>query len=317
MTLKRIPSIPLMVFLLFAAGCRPTEHQAASDKWELLDAIPSHVPTPCVPPDDRERSLYELAAAAIELTSNDVAHPLEIGSMRFMSRVRHRGIGADAVAVCTPDDILKRVEKALNERSVYIKGRLGETELEVASRLKAPAPHIVKAVGDSAFNAHIQPSGTLSWKDIRPYARTILAGFGHRASQYRELAYAQMSIADSMGTGAAQVAAATGHPEALPRIEQIMEQALASQTSSEPIRWRTKKRLYELAWAIAFSGDAGRQYTKQIHVIMRRRVESWAPPFGMISHVPKRLCEVLGRIEGDAAVAQYSYCVDDKVALDQ
>jgi len=126
-----------------------------------------------------------------------------------------------------------------------------------------------------------------------------------------------MSIQSAMGTGASQVAAAAGHPDALPRVAQMMEEAISAVPVNRAIPRDKRNRLYELAWAIYYSGDAGKRYTKPIHEIMHRKVESWAPPFGMVELSPKRLCEVLRRIEGDGSIQQYAFCTDDGVPLEQ
>jgi hypothetical protein len=194
---------------------------------------------------------------------------------------------------------------------------LVEYQLELAARLPVRSGHVVEAVGKSAFSPQIQESDVFKQRDIRPYARTILASFGREAKAFQALAYEQMSIDDSMGTGAAQVAAATGHPEALSRIERMMQDALTAIPPDEVVPRARRDRLYELAWAIYFAGEQGKSRTKPIHAMMQRKVQSWAPPFGMVELRPKRLCGVLARIEGPASLRRYAFCVDEKVPFEQ
>jgi hypothetical protein len=197
------------------------------------------------------------------------------------------------------------------------KGRLVEYQLELAFRLPARNTNVVEAVGKSAFSSQVQESDIFKQRDIRPYARTVLASFGRDAQAFQALAYEQMSMEDSMGTGAAQVAAATRHPGALPRIERMMEEALAGVPVDGVVPRAVRDRLYELAWAIYFAGDAGKAHTKPIHLMMHRKVQSLAPPFGMVELRPKRLCNILAGIEGAESLKPYAFCLDDNVPFEQ
>jgi hypothetical protein len=240
-----------------------------------------------------------------------------MGAQRYLSHYPFRQDGKNRVAVCIPESILKRVAAAFILRKGLGKGRLVEYQLELASRLPFRSDDIVDAVGQSAFNKNFQQSDVFPRRDIRPLARTVLASFGKQAKPYEKVAYEQVSIETSMGTGAAQVAAAAGHPDALPRIQRMMEEAVSAVPSDRPIPRATRDRLYELAWAIYYSGEAGKKHTKPIHQIMQRQVESWAPPFGMVALRPKRLCSVLKLIEGDESLGAYTFCKDEKVPLEQ
>ena len=303
---------------MIAAYAHKATAQSASGKWELANALPPFAPSTCVPPNARERSLLDLAASAIEQVGEDNPNWLDIGAQKYLARHQFRSEGGlRRVAVCTPDDILRRVAVAFDIRKGFGKGRLVEYQLELAARLPVRNRYIVEAVGKSAFSVQVQESDIFKQRDIRPYARTVLAGFGGEAKAFQVIAYEQMSIEDSLGTGAAQVAAATGHPDALPRIGRMMQNALAAIAADKVVPRATRDRLYELAWAIYFSGDAGKAHTKPIHTMMQRKVQSWAPPFGMVELQPKRLCGVLARIEGSDSVKPYAFCLDEKVPLEQ
>ena len=290
---------------------------AAEQKWELVAALPTFASSECVAPTSHERSLFELAADAIAMVDSNSSNWLDVGAQRFLARTQYRDEGASTVVVCIPEDVLMRVSDALTSRKGFGKFRLSEYQLELSSKLPDRSAYVVEAVAASAFNANVQPSEVFSLHDIRPYARTVLAGFGSSASRFGSLAFEQMSIETSMGTGAAQVAAAAGHPQALPRIERMMDEAIAAVPAGQPIPRETRNRLYELSWAIYFAGDSGKKYARPIHSLMRRRVQSWAPPFGMVDLQPKRLCEVLRRIEGEGAVRAYGFCGDEKIPFDQ
>ncbi|UXN58098.1 hypothetical protein [Phyllobacterium zundukense] len=52
---------------------------------------------------------------------------------------------------------------------------------------------------------------------------------------------------------------------------------------------------------------------------MNMKVQSWAPPFGMIEHPPKRMCDLLTYIVGanSADDQAFPYCADVKIPYDQ
>jgi hypothetical protein len=60
-------------------------------------------------------------------------------------------------------------------------------------------------------------------------------------------------------------------------------------------------RLYELAYAIAMGGRAAQAYAGPIYELLGRKVESWAPRFGMLELPPTRMCPVLEYIGGEEA----------------
>lgn len=314
--MRRIFAIALVLSIILSALVQKANGQSASDKWELADAFPPFSPAKCLTPNARERSLLDIAASAIEKTGDDISW-LDIGAQKYLAHNQFRTVEGRGVAVCTPEDILRRVAAAFDSRKAVGKGRWVEYQLELAARLPTRSRAIVEAAGNSAFNQVPQESDIFRRRDIRPFARAVLASFGPEARPFQAMAYQQMSIADSMGTGAAQVAAASGHPNALPRIERMMDETLAAIPAEKAIPRNTRNRLYELAWAIRFSGDAGKGHTKPIHKMMHRRVQSWAPPFGMVDLQPKQLCGILSHIEGADSLKAYPFCLDDKMPLEQ
>src|SRR5262249_38953438 len=136
---------------------------------------------------------------------------LDIGAQKFLSVGLNRAGSVRPVPVCPPQDIYGRVSDTLTA-SRGLKGRLAEYQLEMISKFPRQNEYIVDAVANSAFNEKAQESEIFKNQDIRPFARAVLAGFGKQASKYSAAAYDKMSSGDSLGTGAAQVAAATGHP---------------------------------------------------------------------------------------------------------
>lgn len=294
--LRRFIWITLIAVLAFGLGWSSHFFQKpAPMKWELSDALPDWEIGTCVPENTEERKAYEAAIAILELENNGLF--LDIGAKKFLAAGMYRREAKKSDPVCPPQDIY---ERALNSNSLKkeIKYRLVEYELKFFSRLPAQNANIIQAVEKFAFNEKPQQSELFNSRDIRPYARTVLAGFGKSASGVSSTAYQKMSADDSLGTGAAQISAATGHPDALPRIQALMEDLLSSVPRDKSVPRALRNRLYELAYAIYFSGDAAKGYTAPIRSLMERQVDSWAPPFGMIPLHPKRMCELLKRIEG-------------------
>ncbi|AXE94625.1 hypothetical protein CUJ90_19545 [Paraburkholderia terricola] len=92
-----------------------------------------------------------------------------------------------------------------------------------------------------------------------------------------------------------------------------MNELLATVPDDKPIPLATRDRLYELSWAIAFSGESAKDHEAPVIRLMGRHVQSAAPPFGVVSLHPKRMCEVMSKIYGDSERVnrEFSYCADD------
>jgi hypothetical protein len=301
---------------MLIAGCTPQKPQP--EKWDQANALPPLAREVCVEPTQRELAVYDLAASAIE--HGDVGEPnsLSIGATGLLAHGLVRAYPERGVTrVCIPSAALERASMAFNTRGRLGRGRLTEDELTLAARLPHVDAAVVDQVAKSAFSDLVQPSGIFARQDIRPLARTVLAGFWPAAAKYADKAYGEIAIDTALGTGAAQVAAAGGHAGAMPKVARLMEDAIAGVPYPKAIPYGLKNRLYELSWAVVYAGSSGRQYTSMIHTLMRREVESYAPPFGMIELAPKQLCTVLEKIEGPGALAAYPYCNDPKVPYDK
>lgn len=300
------------VVLFLSAGLLSCSAPKSEQKWEFSDAlpIPENQPKVCFPPNSHESSQLETAASVIELGIVGESNFLDIGAQQFLASTLTRTENGKTLFVCTPSSILKRVSDALNTRQGFGKGRLTEYGLTLVSKLPEKNNHMMEDVAEVAFNTNVQPSDTFSFRDIRPYARTTLASFGKSASKYGKIAYKQISVDTPMGTGAAQVAAATGYLNALPRIVKLMEIELESIPTGMAIPIKMRNRLHEMSLAIYFSGDEGKKYTKPIHEIMHRKVQSSGLALGIADTEPKELCDVLRRIEGDKAIEVYNFCMD-------
>jgi len=309
---KRLVAVVLIATLGFAVGRISSRVSHPKVEWELEKAFPRWSASPCVPANAHERELFEAAVSALEATAPDKISPLKIGAEKFLGRGAYRQEGKKTVPVCPPEGIYGRVSQIVTRNETLIP-RLVDYQLQLASRLE-PSQHIVEALGNSAFNSTPQESEYFKHRDIRPFARTILAGFGRHASEFSKVAYDSMSDKDSLGTGAAQVAVATGYRDALPRVEAMMNDILSSIPKDKVIPWDTRNRLYELAYAIYFAGPDGKEHIAPIKELMTRTVQRWAPPFGMLDLPPKPMCQVLSRISGPDAAKPYGFCFDDRLS---
>jgi hypothetical protein len=156
-------------------------------------------------------------------------------------------------------------------------------------------------VARTAFNNHpIVTQYPELRADIRSLARVTLAEFGPAAAPWAVQAFDVMSSTDALGTSAAQIAVAAKHPEALGKVAGLLSAILDDQ-SKDPIQHAARDRFYELAYALAAAGPEARPHVQSVIRIMGRKVQSWAPPFGMVELAPRRMCRVLELIGGPEA----------------
>ncbi|WP_250478697.1 MULTISPECIES: hypothetical protein [unclassified Caballeronia] len=307
--------------LTFLAGFgighhRTVARETVSRTLRAMPAMPIWKDPQCVSANINEIEHFEIAASTLEHVEPHSPDWLAIGAEHSLSEELYRGSpGKLGARVCTPAAIYGRVAAAF-AGSALDKGRFDRHELRLASHFQPPPVNVVDAVARVAFFPRPvidDDSGGQIDGDIRPYAMTVLAGFGHESARYAAEAFEHISSENSLGTGAAQVAAAGGQPGALSRIESLMNELLATVPDDKPIPLATRDRLYELSWAISFSGESAKDHVAPIIRLMGRHVQSGAPPFGAVSLHPKRMCEVMSKIYGgsERVNREFSYCADD------
>jgi hypothetical protein len=323
-TIFKIVCVLVILAGAFAAG-RVYQYRASSQpvRLKLSKALPrafvglisAHGRVrDCADATSSEREILQQVASLYEANADDPNMlSLQIGLEKFLGHDLYRGPAGKGVFVCAPEDIYRGVGDFLSSKG--FKGRLVEYQLNLAAKLPNPGKLIIGQVGNFAFNPTQQESAIVKGEDIRPAARMVLATFGKEANAFSEQAYKEMSADDSLGTGAAQVAAATGHPGTLDRIQSLMEGLLSSVPPEKPIPYEMKFRLYELAYAIYFTGPEAKNHLAPIRNLMARKVQSWAPPFGMLELPPTSLCDLVARIE-DGAMNAYPICTDPKKVID-
>lgn len=249
----------------FFLGYLANEVIPARPKWDsdlLYLGLGKHLQGPCIEPTEGEEERYQLAVQILE--SDGRRHSfLDSGAIRFLASGVYRKTAERLQAVCAPANIYQRASSAISSRDLFY-GKAEEFHLKLASKIDSPTDYIVEFVAKIAFSSrfHIDKN-----KDMRPLARSVLASFGSRAQEYSELAFEQISAYDAMGTSAAQIAAATGHPNALPSIQRFMYKILETE---KPINRLERKRFYELAYALLIADETAVDYTAAIHEFMTR-----------------------------------------------
>src|SRR5262249_24040639 len=262
-------------------------------------------PMPCREPNAIEQRQHQLALEVLEVFDADWLNPLQRGAIQHFAYPwrQRRGVPTnDKSLPCPPHALHASVATAAIKAGVFRRPFLYADDISLAQQLGPRDPQIVHAVARSAFYDNIIPDDRFK-ADLRPYARLVLAEFGLAARKWAEQAMAQVSADNQLGTGAAQVAVAGGASKALPEVQRLMEQLISATPRDKPIPRLTRNRVYELAFALGMAGEEAQRYAMPIVELLDRRVESWAPPYGMLQLPPARMCPVAERIGGSVAKA--------------
>lgn len=287
--------LPISFYFLASVSETPSQR---SFPIEPMAAVPAWMSSgSCVPMNETEWAESRLVLQVME--EFPVVHVMHIAAVKHFGRDRYRREGDTAIRVCAPEVLYPRLAELMLSRGMFSRGYLHANELRLAAALGPRDQRIVEAVARTAFHAFpIETKYPEARKDIRSFARTTLAGFGEAAAPWAERAFQAISAEDALGTSAAQVAVAGGHPQALERVHDLLMDALEARPD-DPIPRGIRDRLYELAYAMG--GRRAWEYAGPIHRLLGRKVESWAPPFGMIELPPRRMCRVLEYIGGQQA----------------
>ncbi|KSB87578.1 hypothetical protein AS593_19455 [Caulobacter vibrioides] len=316
----RMRYVVLLALAAFGAGWlgqgRLTAARQADEERRLAELNQSHRAgrwpawlerAPCRPKTEAEQAQSQLALNVLETFDVD-ENPMQRAAVQHFghrwSQRRGERPEDEASEPCPPPlEMVDRVAAAAVRARIFSRPFLYEDSLALAEQLGPRDPAIVQAVARSAFSDSEIPAD-LPRTDIRPYARLVLAQMGSAEVQpWKARALAQMSAKDQMGTGAAQVAAASGDPAALARVEALMNGLLAGVPNNKPVPRDTRDRLYELAFGLGMVGEIAQPYAAPVEALLSRQVESWAPPFGMIERDPVTLCLAARRIGGKVAAA--------------
>lgn len=260
--------------------------------------------THCASPDSSERERLEIAVRALETANLGFVY-LRVGAERGLGGglFRHSTNGRSGVRICLPDDLAVRVGKSIEDRKL-LDGHIGETEVMLASVPSSHSDYVVKQIAKAAFDPSAPSPRNF---DHRLLARTVLASFGSASHAYGARAFKEVNVDGPFGTTAAQISAAAHVPGALDKIDTLIKTGLAAIPEDKPIPLEIKERLYDLALAIYFAGPEAKNHIGSIEAIMTRKVESWAPPYGMISMPAEALCILVERIQ-ISELKKFPYC---------
>jgi hypothetical protein len=301
--------------MLFELG-RHQKIPSKTQNAEFEKAIPPRYPinsksNACVEPNERERALIKTAVDVLAFSSKESGF-LSTGAEKFLGNGLYRWDGSSSQRVCDIPEQMERASDLIRSSDHLRRGRIVEYGLRLIAKLPNPGETLAKVAAESAFNTSPQQSEIFPERDIRPLARATLASLGPLARPYADQAYAQISIDDAMGTGAAQVAVAGGHPNALQSVERLMAQKLASLPEGKAVPWDLRNRLYEMAYALAFGGTQAREHVAPLRDLMSLKVQSWAPPFGMVELPPRRMCDVFVQImQQPVNDLEFGFCSDN------
>ena len=149
----------LLLTLSFVAGWVGHSIRERKIVMKLADAtLPYPVSPSCVPPDEQERAVLSIAASILEIDNLHSYSPLKLGAEKFLAAGMYRRSGNKTISICTPPDIYDRAERAITTHKLFSKGRLVETQLQLASKLAEPSQDIVEAVATVAFDKIPQQS---------------------------------------------------------------------------------------------------------------------------------------------------------------
>lgn len=290
-------ALVLVALVSFAVG----RHSASIPREDpgpgFVDATPNWVPLPdCSPLNDDDRARYELALQGLR-TFGRLDSP-RIAALRYFARPQYRMTG-DWERLCFPMDLLPELAEVTLQEDFFIRGRpLRGDRLGLARRLGPRDPRIVESVAETAFSPHPVANDVLiPGQDVRTLARVILAEFGSPARQWSEQAFDAMNADNRLGTTAAQVAVALGHPRALDRASELLRDLL-EQYPEDPIPLSAVNQFYDLVFAIAWAGPEAEPHAVLLIGLLDRRIESTSTSFGILQLTPSGVCWALQRIGG-------------------
>ena len=205
----------------------------------------------------------------------------------------------DAVRYCVSSDLKDEVVTRTMAAEAWSWGLLGLSRLALANELGPRDPSIVHAVARAAFWNSPIDEGPFS--DIRPKARSVLASFGVAAAPWKRQALSAMNAKDSMGTSAAQVAGASGDPDAINQVAALFQRTLENAPSEGAIPAEAGNRLIELSLAMGVAGPQARSHVPVLITFLNRDVVKGSH-FGLLEVPPKDVCRVLKAIGGPLAM---------------
>jgi hypothetical protein len=288
--MKIEPVAALICTLLWLSACSPQPSQTETRRVTEGDAI-ADAP-PCTPVSDQQRPRVD-AALRVLMEFHDYDDVYD-GAMMFFGRRRSL---EDQEPFCLDEALKRDITTATLAAKTWDRGLAGIAKLELARQLGPRDGRIVRYVAQTAFYG--QPVADIGFSDLRPQARSVLASFGVAAAPWREAALGSMDAKTSLGTTSAQVAAASRQPAAVTAVADLLAQELSR--AHGVIGREHAKRLVELAYGLGAAGEAARPHIKLLTRLLDRKVQSSAPPFGVIERSPSEVCRAIAWVGGPEA----------------
>lgn len=278
---------------LLLGGCndRPEPYSTNLNALEFLPDRPCVAMTP---------TQEHRAALALEVLANFSRHAsIYDGAIDVFGRPRDAEDLFPGEIYCVSEGDKDKIARLTAKADAW-RGLVGMSYLKLAFQLGPRDPVIVQAVGRHAFENRPIAEGIFA--DTRPLARSVLASFGTVARPWRDQALAQMSADDSLGTSAAQVAAASGDPEAIRRVADLLQKAVDAEPKDKAIGIKKGLRITELAFALGAAREQARPYAPMVIRLVNRDF-TIGSHFGALEMAPTSMCRVLSAIGGSDAEA--------------
>jgi len=252
----------------------------------------------CRPPDEIEQQRDQLALHLLQTFQPDDSWSLLREAMMTHFAQPHSARRGERGDVCPPTHLYADVASAAISAGMYDKPFLGTEPIALARRIGPESPRIVDAIIRTAFFS--RPIVTSTSPDLRGDARVLLADFCKLNPALTIPAFQDMSFKTRSGRAAARAAVACGNREALAVVSGWMQQLLDSARYGA-IEQSKSIALFDLAYALEVAGVRAQPYAGPISALLDRKIQAWAPPFGMLDISPTSMCAIAGRIGGAVA----------------
>lgn len=285
------PSAALAIALATASCNAPSDDEPRIYQVGAKYALADPTCNPMTAADERR------AQIALDVMGEFPRHAsIYSGAMDVFGRPKNLG---DRVRYCVSPELKDEVVRRTTAASAWDWGLPGLSRLALANELGPRDAAIVQDVARAAFLN--RPIEEAPFSDIRPMARSILASFGSAAGPWRAEALSAMNADDQLGTSAAQVAGASGEPEAIDRVASLMKSAYGNAPPTGPIASEQGQRLVELSLALGVAGEKAREHVPILVTFLGRDVLKGSH-FGMLELPPTDVCRALRAISGPEAM---------------
>lgn len=257
-----------------------------------------------------EQEVAQANEALNVLRTFPVISKLHIAASHYFGETQYRRTNNESTILCIPDNVKATAKSRMIEEKIFSRDTVEPDYLRVAFMLDSDDQTIMDAVGKTAFH----PEGVYFFTgDARPLARIVLSKYSSQSAKWSDQALVEISSKDKLGTSAAAVAASAGNLKAIKKISHLINEIIEA-SGQKAIKYEDTKTLYQLVVALALGGERAQQHISPLITLLNHKIESWAPPFGMIEVSPNYVCAALEKIGGTQAesVLQRAPCIPEK-----